>query len=304
MNDLGCAEGNSEVESRPRLAGGSPWAGRWCSGADTQQVPTPIGLGPPCLFEHSTASYQGTNRWSPPASLPNFPKDALRMLRITLPAPFSQRIQFARCSPGLRPIKPRASPALLQPHPLFLRTSHSTASSSSSTTTTTSPAAMSFNIPKVQKAAIVEKTSEPLKIIDNHPVKQPSELAPGECLVELDCSGVCHTDLHARNGDWPIQAKLPLIGGHEVTRIYFLFFPRTRALTRLWLLSRALAASSPSASTPRTPPSRSATASASSGSPTRARIASPAARALSRVRLVLAVPAQSRLVLTSFLTFL
>lgn len=73
----------------------------------------------------------------------------------------------------------------------------------------------SHNIPKVQKAAIVEKTSEPLKLIDNHPVKQPSELAPGECLVELDCSGVCHTDLHARNGDWPIQPKLPLIGGHE-----------------------------------------------------------------------------------------
>nr|VWO94502.1 Alcohol dehydrogenase 1 [Ganoderma boninense] len=74
---------------------------------------------------------------------------------------------------------------------------------------------MSLNIPKVQKAAIVEKTSEPLKIVDNFPVKQPSELAPGECLVELDVSGVCHTDLHARNGDWPIQAKLPLIGGHE-----------------------------------------------------------------------------------------
>ncbi|KAJ8502248.1 hypothetical protein ONZ51_g71 [Trametes cubensis] len=72
-----------------------------------------------------------------------------------------------------------------------------------------------FQIPKVQKAAIVETTDAPLKVVDNHPVKQPEELAPGECLVQLDCSGVCHTDLHARQGDWPLQAKLPLIGGHE-----------------------------------------------------------------------------------------
>ncbi|KAI0806856.1 GroES-like protein [Fomes fomentarius] len=72
-----------------------------------------------------------------------------------------------------------------------------------------------YNIPKTQKAAIVEKSDAPLHVVDNHPVKQASELAPGECLVELDCSGVCHTDLHARNNDWPIPAKLPLIGGHE-----------------------------------------------------------------------------------------
>ncbi len=73
-----------------------------------------------------------------------------------------------------------------------------------------------YTIPKTQKAAVVEKSDAPLHVIDNHPVKQASELAPGECLVELDCSGVCHTDLHARNNDWPIPAKLPLIGGHEV----------------------------------------------------------------------------------------
>ena len=77
-----------------------------------------------------------------------------------------------------------------------------------------------FTIPKTQKAAIVEATDAPLKVVDNHPVKQPEELAPGECLVELDCSGVCHTDLHARNNDWPLPAKLPLIGGHEVRALY------------------------------------------------------------------------------------
>ncbi|KAI0819392.1 GroES-like protein [Trametes gibbosa] len=72
-----------------------------------------------------------------------------------------------------------------------------------------------FTIPKTQKAAIVESTAAPLKIVNDHPVPQPEDLAPGECLVELEVSGVCHTDLHARQGDWPIPAKLPLIGGHE-----------------------------------------------------------------------------------------
>ena len=32
---------------------------------------------------------------------------------------------------------------------------------------------------------------------------------------ELRYSGVCHTDLHALNGDWPVPTKLPLVGGHE-----------------------------------------------------------------------------------------
>ena len=37
----------------------------------------------------------------------------------------------------------------------------------------------------------------------------------GEVLVNIKYSGVCHTDLHALNGDWPIPTKLPLVGGHE-----------------------------------------------------------------------------------------
>ena len=34
-------------------------------------------------------------------------------------------------------------------------------------------------------------------------------------MVNIKYSGVCHTDLHAVNGDWPLAAKLPLVGGHE-----------------------------------------------------------------------------------------
>jgi propanol-preferring alcohol dehydrogenase len=46
-------------------------------------------------------------------------------------------------------------------------------------------------------------------------VKQPDQLKPGECLVRLHCTGVCHTDLHASLGDWPIPPSVPLVGGHE-----------------------------------------------------------------------------------------
>jgi len=38
---------------------------------------------------------------------------------------------------------------------------------------------------------------------------------PDEVLINVKYSGVCHTDLHAMMGDWPIPTKLPLVGGHE-----------------------------------------------------------------------------------------
>lgn len=44
------------------------------------------------------------------------------------------------------------------------------------------------------------------------PVQKPG---PDEVLVNIKYSGVCHTDLHAVNGDWPLPTKLPLVGGHE-----------------------------------------------------------------------------------------
>ncbi|KAG2139546.1 chaperonin 10-like protein [Suillus cothurnatus] len=71
------------------------------------------------------------------------------------------------------------------------------------------------NIPKTQTAAVVPYHGAALEIRKDHPVKQPSELAPGECLVKLSCTGVCHTDLHASKDDWPLHANTPLVGGHE-----------------------------------------------------------------------------------------
>jgi alcohol dehydrogenase, propanol-preferring len=38
---------------------------------------------------------------------------------------------------------------------------------------------------------------------------------PGELLVKNVASGVCHTDLHAAGGDWPLKPTPPFIPGHE-----------------------------------------------------------------------------------------
>lgn len=38
---------------------------------------------------------------------------------------------------------------------------------------------------------------------------------PDEVLIHIKYSGVCHTDLHALHGDWPLETKKPLVGGHE-----------------------------------------------------------------------------------------
>ncbi|KAF5311145.1 hypothetical protein D9619_007804 [Psilocybe cf. subviscida] len=74
--------------------------------------------------------------------------------------------------------------------------------------------APNFKVPKSQKVALLASSGETVKIVD-HPVKSPDDLAPGECLLQMHCTGVCHTDLHAAMGDWPVKPVSPLIGGHE-----------------------------------------------------------------------------------------
>jgi propanol-preferring alcohol dehydrogenase len=66
-------------------------------------------------------------------------------------------------------------------------------------------------LPKTMKAAVVREFRKPLAI-EEMPVKRPGK---NEILVKIIASGVCHTDLHAANGDWPVKPKLPLIPGHE-----------------------------------------------------------------------------------------
>lgn len=61
------------------------------------------------------------------------------------------------------------------------------------------------------KAAVVHEFGKPLKI-EEMPVRRPEK---HEILVKIMASGVCHTDLHAADGDWPVKPKLPLVPGHE-----------------------------------------------------------------------------------------
>ncbi len=61
------------------------------------------------------------------------------------------------------------------------------------------------------KAAVVHSFGKDLTI-DNVPVPSPG---PGQALVKLITSGVCHTDLHAVEGDWPVKPNPPFIPGHE-----------------------------------------------------------------------------------------
>ena len=61
------------------------------------------------------------------------------------------------------------------------------------------------------KAAVVHAFGQPLKIED---VPVPAA-GPGQILVKVVASGVCHTDLHAADGDWPVKPKPPFIPGHE-----------------------------------------------------------------------------------------
>ncbi|MDQ0162897.1 alcohol dehydrogenase AdhP [Bacillus alveayuensis] len=61
------------------------------------------------------------------------------------------------------------------------------------------------------KAAVVNEFKKELEIKE---VEKPT-LEEGEVLVQIEACGVCHTDLHAAHGDWPVKPKLPLIPGHE-----------------------------------------------------------------------------------------
>lgn len=66
-------------------------------------------------------------------------------------------------------------------------------------------------LPKTMKAAVVHEFGQPLQI-EQVAVKEPGE---NQILVKVVTCGVCHTDLHAAEGDWPVKPKLPLIPGHE-----------------------------------------------------------------------------------------
>ena len=66
-------------------------------------------------------------------------------------------------------------------------------------------------MPNLMRAAVVHAFDQAL-VIEQVPIPSPG---PGQVLVKIEASGVCHTDLHAARGDWPIKPALPFIPGHE-----------------------------------------------------------------------------------------
>ena len=61
------------------------------------------------------------------------------------------------------------------------------------------------------QAAVVNELGQNLSV-EEVAVPDPG---PGQVLVKLVTTGVCHTDLHAAQGDWPVKPTPPFIPGHE-----------------------------------------------------------------------------------------
>lgn len=64
---------------------------------------------------------------------------------------------------------------------------------------------------KTMRAAVVHAFGQPL-VLEEVPIPVPG---PGEVLVKIISTGVCHTDLHAADGDWPVKPTPAFIPGHE-----------------------------------------------------------------------------------------
>jgi propanol-preferring alcohol dehydrogenase len=64
---------------------------------------------------------------------------------------------------------------------------------------------------RTMQAAVVEQFGKPLVLRE---CDIPT-IGAGQILVKTETCGVCHTDLHAAKGDWPLKPALPFIPGHE-----------------------------------------------------------------------------------------
>jgi propanol-preferring alcohol dehydrogenase len=68
-----------------------------------------------------------------------------------------------------------------------------------------------ITMPKNMMAAVVREFGKPL-VIEEVAIPEPG---PEEIQIKMEACGVCHTDLHAAEGDWPIKPTPPFIPGHE-----------------------------------------------------------------------------------------
>jgi propanol-preferring alcohol dehydrogenase len=61
------------------------------------------------------------------------------------------------------------------------------------------------------KAAVVTSFTRPIEM-QELPTPRPGL---GQVLVRIEASGLCHTDIHAARGDWPVKPTPPFTPGHE-----------------------------------------------------------------------------------------
>jgi alcohol dehydrogenase, propanol-preferring len=61
------------------------------------------------------------------------------------------------------------------------------------------------------RSAVVRSFREPL-VIEERPIPEPG---PGQVVIQMEASGLCHTDIHAAHGDWPVRPAPPFVPGHE-----------------------------------------------------------------------------------------
>src|SRR6202161_3668461 len=64
---------------------------------------------------------------------------------------------------------------------------------------------------RTMKAAVAPELGAKLEIREL-PIPEPG---PGQVLIRMQTSGLCHTDIHAAAGDWPVKPTPPFIPGHE-----------------------------------------------------------------------------------------
>jgi propanol-preferring alcohol dehydrogenase len=80
-----------------------------------------------------------------------------------------------------------------------------------SQSTLDTPARTHATSSSLMHAAVVHSFAEPLSF---EQIEIPTP-RPGEILVRVEASGLCHTDIHAAHGDWPVKPSPPFVPGHE-----------------------------------------------------------------------------------------
>uniref|UniRef100_A0AAV1VG03 alcohol dehydrogenase n=2 Tax=Peronospora matthiolae TaxID=2874970 RepID=A0AAV1VG03_9STRA len=85
-----------------------------------------------------------------------------------------------------------------------------------------------------QTAVIYEANWEKLQVRKDWPVVQPKDLKPGEVLVRIAYTGVCHSDISVWQGEGPpLSKQFPMVGGHEGTGHIAAIGDHTRTCLRI-----------------------------------------------------------------------